>query len=132
MTIPTQNQLFSQSRGTKLTFPTNAKEIGCIKYRNSSRPRESGSGGGSARRPLHGMGMHAPYITVLAVRLAVCIYNAPTGRPFIGDLYYGRKFTCVVVNLIFTPSGLHDLKHLVRHRIMRQCDMGHIVVRGYG
>lgn len=82
--------------------------------------------------PLHGMGMHAPYITVLAVRLAVCIYNAPTGRPFIADLYYGRKFTCVVVNFVFTPSGLHDLKHLVRHRIMRQCDMGHVVVRGYG
>lgn len=53
-------------------------------------------------------------------------------RPFIADLYYGRKFTCVVVNFVFTPSGLHDLKHLVRHRIMRQCDMGHVVVRGYG
>lgn len=85
---------------------------------------------GAAFTPRDG---NAPYITVLAVLCdwpAVCIYNAPTGRPFIADLYYGRKFTCVVVNFVFTPSGLHDLKHLVRHRIMRQCDMGHFVVRG--
>lgn len=55
---------------------------------------------------------NAPYITVLTVRLAVCIYNALTGRSCIADLYYGRKFTDVVVNFGFTPSGLHALDPL--------------------